>query len=678
MIKLTAPNTNTKANIKNSTKYSKTLSDIFPNKSILEKIFLFLSPKIKFLLLRKSKHLLEEYDSKIDDYYIPRKYQEKIKNYNNNYEDLFYQILNDIKKDKEKNGEKVCLYEFENSMIKYLKYLTMKYNKIIKISLINVNNMEIWKLEFISKLLDILDKNVHLKLKFNYLDLKTHEIFAFICRFSKAINILEIVDVFTNKSQFSNLNDEINSCLNWSTITKIIINMSDYKPIDGYEKKRSEKFLIHALNTIETPNLIDFDLRCNFINFNEISKFLEKNGKNIRKLNVENYKLNNESDIENNLVLNKFENINELSLAIEEKYLEKLLYFFYPIFPKIKSFHLIINENENENIDDNDEKIKKNEKKTAKNKNRKNKNKNKTNYYFDKKDEDEGEDERYTFPINQINFISKITNFEDNIDEIFDDENEDFSQTKDINLKKISFTTEKKEKINYRKGKNQSIINFISTLSNLNNCETLTYEIKTNINSNANTKINSLSYLLNCLEENKAHLKYLEIYINNDEYSPINVKDFTLLIQRISACINLNTFIFECELYNEYAFIFNTYFNIGQNLTHLSLIHTTDLDIMKIINRHDNLSYIKFELISKKSKMSKTEYINYSFNLDLERNWKSIDLTNYPINQSLVNILKYNKSIYTSFNFCTNVSGFDDLIVNEIIKNSCENNENKW
>ena len=112
MIKLTAPNINTKANIKYSTKYSKTLSDIFPNKSILEKIFLFLSPKIKFLLLRKSKHLLEEYDSKIDDYYVPRKYQEKIKNYNNNYEDLFYKIINDIKKDKENKGEKVCLYDW--------------------------------------------------------------------------------------------------------------------------------------------------------------------------------------------------------------------------------------------------------------------------------------------------------------------------------------------------------------------------------------------------------------------------------------------------------------------------------------------------------------------------------------------------------------------------------------
>ena len=68
---------------------------------------------------------------------------------------------------------------------------------------------------------------------------------------------------------------------------------------------------------------------------------------------------------------------------------------------------------------------------------------------------------------------------------------------------------------------------------NFQNCETLTYEIKTNINSNANTKINSLSYLLNCLEENKAHLKYLEIYINNDEYSPINVKDFTLIIPMV-------------------------------------------------------------------------------------------------------------------------------------------------
>ena len=150
---------------KTKTKTKRTISDLFPNKSVLEKILSFITPKEKFRLLCNSQKLLQEYDSKIDDFFIPRKYQNKIKSYNNNYEDLFYKLLNDIKKEKNEKGEKVCLYEIENDMIKYLKYLTLKYDKIIKLSLININSMEIWKIDFISKVLETLEKNIHLKIK---------------------------------------------------------------------------------------------------------------------------------------------------------------------------------------------------------------------------------------------------------------------------------------------------------------------------------------------------------------------------------------------------------------------------------------------------------------------------------------------------------------------------------
>ena len=75
-----------------------TLIDLFPNKSTSERILSFLSPKEKFRLLSNSKELAKEFDSRIDDCFMPRKYQEKIKNYNGNYEDLFYQILQEMKK----------------------------------------------------------------------------------------------------------------------------------------------------------------------------------------------------------------------------------------------------------------------------------------------------------------------------------------------------------------------------------------------------------------------------------------------------------------------------------------------------------------------------------------------------------------------------------------------------
>ena len=135
-------------------------------------------------------------------------------------------------------------------------------------------------------------------------------------------------------------------------------------------------------------------------------------------------------------------------------------------------------------------------------------------------------------------------------------------------MKKFSFTTEKKQKEKKqckKKGKRQNCgeeicqkdSSFVSTLSNLNNCESLTFEIKKE-NLYSSDAINSLSYLINVLEINKNKLKYLEIYINNNnEKSSIDIDDFTLLLQKISACKNLNIFIFECELYDEYASLFN-------------------------------------------------------------------------------------------------------------------------
>ena len=178
--------------------------------------------------------------------------------------------------------------------------------------------MEIWKLEFISKVFETLEKNVQLKIKLIYLDLKIHEIFDYICRFTKCINTLEIVDIYMNKNQYSNFTEDIVSLFNWSTITKISINMNDFSEKINNDIDKAEKFLIRFINAIESNNLIDLDLKCNFINFNNIGKFLVKNGKNIKKLNVENYKLDDDSEIDNNAILKKFINANDLSLSIDE------------------------------------------------------------------------------------------------------------------------------------------------------------------------------------------------------------------------------------------------------------------------------------------------------------------------------------------------------------------------
>lgn len=669
----TTANTYTKQKSKNV----KILSNLSQNKSIVEKIISFLTQKDKFRLFSCSKHLLKEYDIKIDDFFFPRKYQDQIKNYNKTYEDLFYKILNDIKKEKEKNGEKICLYQIENNMVKYLKYLTIKYDKMVQISLINVNSMEIWKLDFISKLFETLEKNIHLKLSLNYFDVKNNEIFSYICRFSKAVNILEIVEVYTNKSQLKNknINEDIVSCFNWNTINKIIINVNENIKNKEYEF-RSEKFLIYLLNLIKTPNLTEFVSKCNYLNFNEIEEFIKKNGKNIKSLNLENYKLKNDSEIDNNSMIKYLESINELSLIIDENNLEKLLCFFYPIFPKIKKFHLVINDRD-EQI--NDDKIKENEKDKKSQRRRGRKKKKKEIDQEGNKTKTIKKDNQLKFCLNQLNYFSEIPNIDFDFNELLDKAGNDedtFGNTKNINLKTITFTSDKKE-ISKEKKKKINNNKYISTLSNLNNCESLTYEIKSNnINLNVDKGINILSYLISALEVNCNNLHYLEIYINNNDLEPLKIKEFELLIKKISGCKNLNTFIFEFELFNEYASLFNKFFDIGKNLTHLSLIHSTDLDIMKIINRHVNLINIKFELISNSAKISKEIIKNYYFNLDLNRKWESIDLTNYPINQNLHNFLDENKNIASSLNSCTNAFCINENIINMMNKNDDENIEN--
>ena len=251
-------------------------------------------------------------------------------------------------------------------------------------------------------------------------------------------------------------------------------------------------------------------------------------------------------------------------------------------------------------------------------------------------------------------------------------------------MKKFSFTTEKNQEENKlkkkkKKGKKQNYEKdnfFVSTLSNLNNCESLIYEIK---KDNSNGKMNYLSYLMNVLETNKNNLKHLEICINNNnENTSIDLDDFAILIQKISACKNLNVFIFECELYDEYASLFNDYFKIGNNLTHLSLVHSVDLDIMKIINEHPNLINIKFELISQNVKKMKEISKSYKFNLDSNREWKSIELINYPINQDFINFLRSKNNIFVSLNLYNNVSDVSDQTINEILDKLNDNKENNW
>ena len=619
----------------------RSLSKLFTKKSSLQNLCSFLTPKEKFLLLCNSKELAKEFDSKIDDAFMPREYQEKVKTYENYYEDLFYHLLMEIKRRAEMNGEKIKLYEFENDMVKYLKYLNKKFDKKIKLSLIKINNLEPWKLDFMSKLVLSLEKNIHLVVSMNLTDFKLSDYYVYYFKPSKAINTVEIIDIIYNHRE-SLINDFFKTVFDWSHINKLIFNSNEIDGVDNHVQNK-KNYGYRFLNNAFIPNLEELDFRCKNANFPMLEHFLSKCSK-VKKLSIQNAQFHNFRDICDNSVLNSFNNITDLKISTNLNNLDYLLYYFYPIFPKIKNFILEITTDEEEFI-------------------------NKDDYSKDK--------------------IRSQKNIDNNEYEQFANEylKDDFiGESKDIAAKKFSFTTDNgnqlqkkrrgRKPINFTNGIKEeeekldlNKIKIVSTLSNLQQCESLTYEIKEQkaLINRDNNKINDLIELL---ENNKTHLKYLDINIYKDDNIYISTYQFANLIQKISECKQLNTFILRFDLIEDYAKIFNKYFKLGDNLNKIQFIHNTDLDIMKIINEYPSLRSINLELIMNEPNYIKDNYARYSFDLEeTKHQWKDIELANYPINQKTLNYLLNNKDANICLDVCVNLTDMDDTTFKELIKN---------
>ena len=617
------------------------LSNLFQKKSSLENLCSFLTPKEKFRLLCNSRELPKEFDSKIDDVFVPREYQEKIKSYENYIEDLFYQILHEIKRNAEKIGQKIKLYEFENDMVKYLKYLVNKYDKIIKISLIRIYNTEPWKIDFLSKLFLELNKNVHLVVSMNLNEFKMNGCYLYYIKPSKAINIVEIIDIVYSTRE-TLIDEFLKTAFDWSNIKKIIINSEH---ID-WRKNDAKGIGYRFLNSACIPNIRELDFRCKNSNMNLLEHFMIKCSE-IKKLSVKYLKFENQSQINDNSVLKFYKNITDLKISTNIDNLDQLLYYFYPIFPRIKTFHLEI-DNDKDEISNSQYAFLQGKKIQGKNKD----------------DNDEYE-----------TFVKKYLTKDDFI-----------GDTRNISTKKISFTTEDFETL--KKGNTNKVLNFsndtkstqmkkeekidlnpikiVSTLSNFTQCESLTYEIKEQkALINQSKSINDLIILL---ENNKTHLKHLEINIYNDIGIYININQFMSLIQKISECRELNTFIFGFDLIEKYTEIFNQYFNLGNNLNKIELVHSTKLDVMKIINEHPNLKSINLELIMNEPNYTKKNYENFLFDLNCNRDWKEIELTNYPINSANMDYLRNKINIPICLNVCVNLTEMDDLSFNEVMK----------
>ena len=89
---------------------------------------------------------------------------------------------------------------------------------------------------------------------------------------------------------------------------------------------------------------------------------------------------------------------------------------------------------------------------------------------------------------------------------------------------------------------------------------------------------------------------------------------------------------------------------------------------MTIINEHPNLNSISLELIMNEPNYTIINYENYAFDLDVNRKWKEIDLTNYPINSKNMDYLKNNRNIKICLSACVNLTEMDDLTFRQLAK----------
>ena len=237
------------------------------------------------------------------------------------------------------------------------------------------------------------------------------------------------------------------------------------------------------------------------------------------------------------------------------------------------------------------------------------------------------------------------------------------------------------DNINYSENEFPSFINahynrFIDILKNL------TYLEKLEINFNSTQKSNEVFKILPIIMNLNPNLKQLKIimdikpkiekneinklkyFINFDSLNSktnekfqneINVINeinekrdkFTDFIKAISSLKNLTKLQLIIPMNDRMTKIFNNFFNVGNSLRSLEIIHTGNMDMTQLFMNHPNLNDINFKLICKESDIKvgheddsfayyKLSDYEYDFPL---RSWKNIVLNYYPINDNLINTL---------------------------------------
>ena len=160
---------------------------------------------------------------------------------------------------------------------------------------------------------------------------------------------------------------------------------------------------------------------------------------------------------------------------------------------------------------------------------------------------------------------------------------------------------------------------------------------------------------------------FLENFINYDNAvkKEEEINEFTKIIQGISSLTKLKNLKLAIPMDQRMTTIFNNYFNVGENLNYLYIMHSSKLDLFKLLNSHPNLNKIDFRLV-KDGCENPINKFKYEFG---QRSWKSITLNDYPLNNTFIEALIKSKKTLTqlTLNDTVNMSGKSDYDVNNIL-----------
>ena len=226
--------------------------------------------------------------------------------------------------------------------------------------------------------------------------------------------------------------------------------------------------------------------------------------------------------------------------------------------------------------------------------------------------------------------------------------------------------------VNYLKNLEKFEINFNSNITIYHAFQILSIIINNNLNikdlkitipeiKNENKELN-LKKIRNLLE------KFVNFDLSEIKYDTLSkneVEEFTNLIKAISNLKNLASLQLYISMNDKMTKIFNKYFNGGETLNNLVIVHSDKLNLDQIFNLCPNLNKINLQLLKKEN-----GNVNYNFKYDFpQRKWRSIELANYPLINSLVDALIKNKNTinHLTFKDSVNKSSRSDVEFNNIL-----------